>query len=185
MHLIVDEADLFAPQMPETAQERRSLKAMNDLTRRYRSKGFGATLISQRPAVFHKNVLSMIDVLISLRVVSPQYVDALDKWIKSTHPGRGRGLRFRCNLDCYCSMRHPEGLSSFAGKRSMGDHSKTEANEVILPHFRKEGKGGTHQTCSRGSFQNRAPSFFARSKWQNRSTSTEMGNPFFVAFLGS
>lgn len=82
MHLIVDEADLFAPQMPETAQERRSLKAMNDLTRRYRSKGFGATLISQRPAVLHKNVLSMIDVLISLRVVSPQDVDALDKWIK-------------------------------------------------------------------------------------------------------
>lgn len=82
LHLIVDEADIFAPQIPETAQERRSLKAMNDLTRRYRSKGFGATLISQRPAVLHKNVLSMVDVLIALRVVSPQDIKALDEWIK-------------------------------------------------------------------------------------------------------
>ena len=33
-------------------------------------------------------------------------------------------------------MRHPEGLSSFAGKRSMGDHSKTEANGFLhLPPF--------------------------------------------------
>lgn len=82
LHLIIDEADIFAPQVPETVQERRSLKAMNDLTRRYRSKGFGATLISQRPAVLHKNVLSMVDVLIALRVVSPQDVKALDEWIK-------------------------------------------------------------------------------------------------------
>lgn len=82
LHLIVDEADIFAPQIPETTQERRSLKAMNDLTRRYRSKGFGTTLISQRPAVLHKNVLSMVDVLIALRVVSPQDVKALDDWIK-------------------------------------------------------------------------------------------------------
>ncbi len=82
LHLIIDEADLFAPQVPETAQERRSLKAMNALTRRYRVKGFGATLISQRPAVINKNVLSMIDVLFALRIVSPQDIKALDEWIK-------------------------------------------------------------------------------------------------------
>ncbi len=81
LHLIVDEADLFAPQFPESTEARRSLAAMNALTRRYRFKGIGTTLISQRPAVLNKNVLQL-DILIALATTSPQDVKALDAWIK-------------------------------------------------------------------------------------------------------
>lgn len=82
LHLIVDESDIFAPQIPQSPAAQRSLRAMNLLTRRFRYKGIGATLITQRPAELHKSVLGQIDLLIALRVVSPQDIKALDEWIK-------------------------------------------------------------------------------------------------------
>lgn len=82
LHLIVDEADLFAPQLPQSTMAQRSLTAMNRLTRRYRSKGMGCTLITQRPAELHKSVLGQLDLLLALRVISPQDTKALDDWIK-------------------------------------------------------------------------------------------------------
>jgi hypothetical protein len=81
-HLIVDEADLFAPQLPQSPMAQRSLTAMNRLTRRYRYKGMGCTLITQRPAELHKSVLGQLDLLLALRVISPQDSKALDDWIK-------------------------------------------------------------------------------------------------------
>lgn len=82
LHLIVDEADLFAPQVPQSPMAQRSLTAMNQLTRRFRYKGMGATLITQRPAELHKSVLGQLDLLLALRVISPQDSKALDDWIK-------------------------------------------------------------------------------------------------------
>src|SRR5579885_925829 len=96
-HLIVDEADLFAPQVPQSPMAQRSLTAMNRLTRRFRYKGMGCTLITQRPAELHKSVLGQLDLLLALRVISPQDVKALDDWIKR-NAGEAERAQFLATL---------------------------------------------------------------------------------------
>lgn len=81
MHLIVDEADLFAPQRPMPG-EQRMLGAFEDLVRRGRSKGIGLSLATQRPAVIHKDILTQVSVLMALRIVGPQDRQAVEAWIK-------------------------------------------------------------------------------------------------------
>lgn len=82
LHLAVDESDLFAPQFPKSQARTRSLDAMDALTRRFRSKGLGTTLITQRPAELHKSVLGQIELLLALRLLAPHDINALDDWIK-------------------------------------------------------------------------------------------------------
>jgi len=81
LHLIVDEADRYAPQKPLKGAER-LLGAFEDIVRRGRIKGIGVTLISQRSSVINKNVLTQIDALIALRTTSPQDKAVIDEWIK-------------------------------------------------------------------------------------------------------
>lgn len=80
LHLIVDEADMFAPQRPFSDQKR-MLGAFEDLVRRGRKKGIGVTLATQRPAVVHKDVLTQVALLVSLRLTGPQDRRALEDWI--------------------------------------------------------------------------------------------------------
>lgn len=82
LHLVVDESDVFAPQIPKSQAKTRSLEAMNALTRRFRSKGIGTTLITQRPAELHKSVLGQIELLLALRLIAPHDINALDDWVK-------------------------------------------------------------------------------------------------------
>ena len=81
VHLILDEADAFAPQRPMRGQER-MLGAVEDLVRRGRARGIGVTLITQRAAVLNKDVLTQIEVLVTLRTISPQDRAAIDEWVK-------------------------------------------------------------------------------------------------------
>lgn len=81
LHLFVDEADSFAPQQAMPNQKR-MLGAFEALVRRGGIRGIGTTLITQRPAVLNKNVLTQADNLIILRVTSPQDRSAIDDWIK-------------------------------------------------------------------------------------------------------
>lgn len=81
LQFIMDESDAFAPQRPMPG-EARLLGAVEDLVRRGRARGLGVTLITQRPAVLNKNVLTQIEVLISLRIVAPQDRKAIDEWIR-------------------------------------------------------------------------------------------------------
>jgi hypothetical protein len=80
LHLMLDEADAFAPQRPQKGEER-MLGALEDIVRRGRAKGLGVTLITQRSAVLNKNVLTQAEVLITLRTIAPQDRDAIDDWI--------------------------------------------------------------------------------------------------------
>jgi hypothetical protein len=80
MLLIVDEADAYAPQRP-MGDEARTLGAMEDIVRRGRKKGIGCTLITQRPSVLNKNVLTQCEVLIALRLVHPRDLDAIEEWV--------------------------------------------------------------------------------------------------------
>lgn len=80
-HLVVDEADLFAPQKPPKGDET-LLNLMEQIVRRGRVRGFIPWLISQRPAVLNKNVLSQVDGLIAFKLTASQDRDALDGWIE-------------------------------------------------------------------------------------------------------
>jgi uncharacterized protein len=57
LHLVLDEADAFAPQRPMKGQER-LLGAIEDLVRRGRARGLGVTLVTQCAAVLNKDVLT-------------------------------------------------------------------------------------------------------------------------------
>jgi len=81
LHLFIDEADSFIPQRPIKGQER-MLGAFEALVRRGGIRGIGVTLISQRPAVINKNVLTQTECLIVLQTTAPQDQDAIDEWVK-------------------------------------------------------------------------------------------------------
>lgn len=82
LHLILDEADQFAPQRPmpgETAM----LGAAQRVTKMGRVKGLHPILITQRPATISKNVLTQAGTLISHAITGPQDRNAVDEWIKA------------------------------------------------------------------------------------------------------
>ncbi|TIN36793.1 MAG: DUF87 domain-containing protein [Mesorhizobium sp.] len=81
LHLVVDEADEVAAQRLADG-EQRLFGAFDKIVRRGRIKGFRPLMISQRPAVIHKNVLSQIGTLIALKLTSPQDRKAIDDWVK-------------------------------------------------------------------------------------------------------
>src|SRR5258706_11565119 len=81
VHLVLDEADEFAPQRP-MGDEARMLGAIEDLVRRGPGGGIGVTMITQRPAVLNKNVLPQIEVLVAMRLTSPQDRAAIAEWVK-------------------------------------------------------------------------------------------------------
>lgn len=80
LHLVCDEADAYAPQKP-FGDQARTLGAMEDIVRRGRKKGIGCTLISQRPSVLNKNVLTQCEMLIAMRLVHPRDIDAIQEWV--------------------------------------------------------------------------------------------------------
>jgi hypothetical protein len=80
LQLIVDEADAFAPQRPFPGQQR-MLGAFETIVRRGGIRGLGSTMITQRPAVLNKSVLTQTEVLIVLQTNGPQDQDAIDDWV--------------------------------------------------------------------------------------------------------
>lgn len=81
LHLIVDEADAFMPQKVQRGQER-MLGAFEALTRRGGIHGIGMTVITHRPAVINKNVLTQCELLVILQIVSPQDRSAILDYVK-------------------------------------------------------------------------------------------------------
>lgn len=80
MHLFVDEADAIAPQKP-FGEEARMLGAMEDVVRRGGIRGIGTTLITQRPAVLNKNVLTQCEILCAMRIIHHKDIDAIREWV--------------------------------------------------------------------------------------------------------
>jgi hypothetical protein len=81
LHLVLDEADLWAPQRPIKGWEG-LLGHMEEIVRRGRVRGFIPWLITQRPAVVHKDVLSQADILIAMKLTASQDRDAIGAWIE-------------------------------------------------------------------------------------------------------
>ena len=93
MHLFVDEADLFAPQVTRSSDVSRALDAMNDIVRRGRIRGIGATLITQRAQVISKDVLSQVDMLTAMRMSHPKDLAAVREWVDvHADPARSREM---------------------------------------------------------------------------------------------
>jgi len=81
LHVVIDEADLLAPQRVQHGGER-LLGAMSDLVRRGRVRGLGVSMITQRPATLSKDILTQAEVLIALRMTGPRDVAAIDEWVR-------------------------------------------------------------------------------------------------------
>lgn len=79
VHLIFDEADLWAPQ---NSSEPKLQALMEQIVRRGRVRGFIPWLITQRPAVISKDVLSQVDGLIAFKLTASQDRKAIGDWVK-------------------------------------------------------------------------------------------------------
>lgn len=80
VHLFIDEADDIAPQKP-FGDEARMLGAVEDVVKRGRKRGIGCTLITQRPADLAKQVLTQVEVLMTLRITHPRDQAAIREWV--------------------------------------------------------------------------------------------------------
>ncbi len=81
LHLVLDEADVVAPQKPFGPEQARVLGAAEDIVRRGRIKGIGCTMITQRPQVINKDVLSQADMLTTLGMSHPKDLGAIEAWV--------------------------------------------------------------------------------------------------------
>lgn len=81
-HVVFDEADLWAPQKPIEDEHKRLGARMEEIVRRGRVRGFIPWLITQRPAVLSKDVLSQADGLVSFKLTSSQDRKALGAWVQ-------------------------------------------------------------------------------------------------------
>jgi ribosome-binding protein aMBF1 (putative translation factor) len=96
--LVLEEADVFAPQQP-TGEMTRALSEVDRIARRGRAFGFRLISITQRPAKLHKDVLTQLSTLITLGVTSPHDRDAIKAWVD------GNADRTKAK-DVYDSLAH-------------------------------------------------------------------------------
>ncbi|HEU5275299.1 MAG TPA: hypothetical protein VFU97_16670 [Xanthobacteraceae bacterium] len=96
LHLVLDEADLWAPQRP-VPEAHALLGRIEEIVRRGRVRGFIPWLITQRPAVVHKDVLSQADILVAMKLTSSQDRDAVGGWIEG-QADRAEGRRILADL---------------------------------------------------------------------------------------
>lgn len=80
--IVLEEADLFAPQQPTGDDSARVLGAVDWIARRGRSRGFKLISITQRPAKLNKDVLTQLSVLVALGLPSPHDRKAIEAWVE-------------------------------------------------------------------------------------------------------
>jgi hypothetical protein len=96
VHVLLDEADLYAPQKPAPGDQ--AVKGVVDNTvRRGRNKAIAITLITQRSAVLDKDVLTQCDGVVLLRLTGPQDRDAAMRWVE-THGEPEENAAVRASL---------------------------------------------------------------------------------------
>lgn len=80
-HVFWEEADIFAPQ--KTRVE--SLPVLDTLVRRGRQFGIGSTLITQRPAVLNKDVLTQVDIYFFMNMIAEQDIKVISELLKASN----------------------------------------------------------------------------------------------------
>lgn len=86
-HIFIEEAPEFCPQRTKVAITAQCKEAVERLIRLGRNRGYGATLISQRPATVDKDVLSQCENLFVLRTVGAHDRKALKEWLGEKQVG--------------------------------------------------------------------------------------------------
>lgn len=104
LHLVLDEADEVAPQNP-MPDEKQLSGIFDKIVRRGRVRGFRPLMITQRPAVLHKNVLSQIGTLVAMKLTSPQDRAAIDAWVK----GNADADQAKAVMTSLASLKRGEG----------------------------------------------------------------------------
>jgi hypothetical protein len=109
IHVVIDEAHMFAPQSGGGAKididTGKMLHACNTLASGGRSRGVRLMLITQRPAKLHKDSLTCCDTLIAMRLIAPQDREAVKDWID----GCGDARKGKEVLDSLASLGRGEG----------------------------------------------------------------------------
>ncbi len=80
-HIIIEEADIFVPQK---IQNKECFLAFDAIVRRGRQKGLGVTMITQRPAVLNKDVLTQADVVFFMNLVAEQDMKVVNGLLDSS-----------------------------------------------------------------------------------------------------
>ena len=138
LHLVIDEADEFAPQQP-LPETRRMLHQIDRIVRRGRVRGFRVMLITQRPAVLNKNVLTQANTLIAMRLTAPQDRNAINAWVEGQADKdqakavlgslaslqRGEGWVWAPELDMLSRVTFPR-ITTFDSSRSPEDDEVVE-----------------------------------------------------------
>lgn len=83
--LIVDEADEFAPQKPES-DETKMLAAMIRIAKRGRTRGIGMLSITQRSAEIAKAILDLSSAVLFMRTAGPRDRKVIRDWFKGADP---------------------------------------------------------------------------------------------------
>jgi uncharacterized protein len=106
LHVVIDEAHMFAPQgrVPDP-EVGKMLHAANTLASGGRSRGVRLLMITQRPAKLHKDTLTCADILIAMRVIAPQDREAIEAWVE----GAGDRVKAREILDSLANLSVGEG----------------------------------------------------------------------------
>jgi uncharacterized protein len=81
LHLIIDEADRWAPQRG-THDMARLLGAYEDIVLRGRRLGLGSTSVTLRVAQLNSAIRSQVEVLVAMRMLGKLDVQAIDEWIR-------------------------------------------------------------------------------------------------------
>lgn len=84
LHVVFDEADMWAPQrlLDKEGEAAKLLGMMETVVRRGRVKGFVPWLISQRPAVISKDILSQVDGIVAFKLTGKHDRDAIGSWVE-------------------------------------------------------------------------------------------------------
>ena len=90
--LVLDEADLFAPQVPRTTEEKKLLRVVEDIVARGRTSGFRTILVTQRLAKINKNVVSMARTMIVMKMTGSQDRRSASEWLDGI-AGNGQEIR--------------------------------------------------------------------------------------------
>ena len=86
-HIFLEESDIFSPQQGRD-NSKDSFNAVDTVVRRGRQYGIGLTMITQRPAVMNKDVLSQADIWFFMNLISDQDLTAVKNVIQ--HIGEGK-----------------------------------------------------------------------------------------------
>lgn len=103
--LVLEEADVFAPQNPSADGSRAMHDAADQIARRGRQRGFRLWTITQRPARLSKDLLTQASTLILLRIRGPQDRNAAADWVK----GHAETEQAKEVVDSLASLKVGEG----------------------------------------------------------------------------